>query len=127
MLDTLKEKIWKHKFPTIIEKPLQKAGPWPLKPNYYHNYTFWPWITGIELRTRMRFRRLEECDYLISNLFLDEFSKENLLYEWINPITNKGNGAYPFRTGISSLRLVIYDVFRILQINNRSKTNINTK
>jgi hypothetical protein len=127
MLDTLKEEIWKHKFPMIIEKPLQKTGPWPLKPNYYHNYTFWPWITGIELMTRLRFRRLNECDYLISTLFLDEFSKENLLYEWINPITNKGNGAYPFRTGISSLRLVIYDVFRILRNNNRNKTTISTK
>ena len=84
-------------------------------------------MTGIELMTRLRFRRLNECDYLISTLFLDEFSKENLLYEWINPITNKGNGAYPFRTGISSLRLVIYDVFRLLRNNNRNKTTISTK
>lgn len=127
MLDTLKEELWKHKFPTITEKPLQKAGPWPLKPNYYHNYTFWPWITGIELLTRLRFMRFDECDYLISTLFLDESSNENLLYEWVNPFTNKGNGAYPFRTGISSLRLVIYEIFRILQINKRNKTNINTK
>jgi hypothetical protein len=125
MLDTLKAELWKHKFPTIIEKPLQKTGPWLLKPNYYHNYTFWPWITGIELMTRLRFRRFDECDYLISTLFLDEFSNENLLYEWVNPITNKGNGAYPFRTGISSLRLVIYDVFRILQITKGNKTDIN--
>jgi hypothetical protein len=125
MLDTLKAELWKHRFPTIIEKPLQKTGPWLLKPNYYHNYTFWPWITGIELMTRLRFRRFDECDYLISTLFLDEFSDENLLYEWVNPITNKGNGAYPFRTGISSLRLVIYDVFRILQITRGNKTDIN--
>jgi hypothetical protein len=75
--------------------------------------------------TRLRFRRFDECDYLISTLFLDEFSDENLLYEWVNPITNKGNGAYPFRTGISSLRLVIYDVFRILQITRGNKTDIN--
>ena len=127
MLDTLKEVLWKHKFPTIIEKPLQKTGPWPLKPNYYHNYTFWPWITGIELVTRLRFGRFDECDYLTSTLFLDELSHDSLLYEWVNPITNKGNGACPFRTGISSLRLVIYEVFKILQINKENKTNVNTK
>ena len=34
----------------------------------------------------------------------------------VNPLTHVGYGAYPFRTGISSLRLVIFDVFRMLGI-----------
>ncbi|HEX5981388.1 MAG TPA: hypothetical protein VFY77_01870, partial [Nitrososphaeraceae archaeon] len=29
----------------------------------------------------------------------------NMLYEWVNPLTFQGSGAYPFRTGISSVRI----------------------
>jgi hypothetical protein len=31
-------------------------------------------------------------------------------YEGINPITDEGGGAYPFRTGISTVRLAISDL-----------------
>ena len=31
-------------------------------------------------------------------------------YERINPITEEGSGAYPFRTGISSVRVSIADI-----------------
>jgi hypothetical protein len=31
-------------------------------------------------------------------------------YEWINQITDEGGGAYPFRTGISTIRLAITDL-----------------
>lgn len=32
------------------------------------------------------------------------------LYEWVNPIINLGSGAYPFRTGISAIRIAIHGV-----------------
>jgi hypothetical protein len=32
-------------------------------------------------------------------------------YEWINPITDEGNGAFPFRTGISAVRISVVDIF----------------
>jgi hypothetical protein len=35
---------------------------------------------------------------------------EFALYEWINPITNEGQGAYPFRTGISTVRAALFDI-----------------
>jgi hypothetical protein len=31
-------------------------------------------------------------------------------YEWINPITEEGNGAFPFRTGISAVRISVVDI-----------------
>jgi hypothetical protein len=31
-------------------------------------------------------------------------------YEWINPITDEGSGAYPFRTGVSAVRTSIADI-----------------
>jgi hypothetical protein len=31
-------------------------------------------------------------------------------YEWINPITDEGNGAFPFRTGISAVRIAVVDI-----------------
>ena len=31
-------------------------------------------------------------------------------YEWINPITDEGGGAYPFRTGISAYRVAAFEI-----------------
>lgn len=31
-------------------------------------------------------------------------------YEWVNPITDEGNGAFPFRTGIAAARISIADI-----------------
>jgi hypothetical protein len=31
-------------------------------------------------------------------------------YEWINPTTDEGNGAFPFRTGISAVRISVVDI-----------------
>jgi hypothetical protein len=39
-------------------------------------------------------------------------------YEWINPITDEGNGAFPFRTGISAVRISVVD---ILSSDNRRR------
>lgn len=115
MLHSVKRKIW-NRFPTITEKPLLKTGPYIHKPYNYHNHTFWPWITGIELMTRIRFNHMDECEKMISKLFLGNSNYDNLLFEWVNPLTHVGYGAYPFRTGISSLRLLIFDVFRLLGV-----------
>jgi hypothetical protein len=42
------------------------------------------------------------------------------LYEWINPITDEGSGSYPFRTGITTIRIAIADILE--QINNESSS-----
>ena len=42
-------------------------------------------------------------------------------YEWINPITDKAEGAYPFRTGISAVRLAIFDILK--RIEGEEKDN----
>ena len=115
MLHSVKRKIW-NRFPTITEKPLLKTGPYIHKPYNYHNHTFWPWITGVELMARMRFNQIDECEKMISKLFQSNSNHDILFSEWVNPLTHVGYGAYPFRTGISSLRLVIFDVFRMLGI-----------
>jgi hypothetical protein len=38
-------------------------------------------------------------------------------YEWINPITEKPSGAFPFRTGICAIRNAIADIFGKIRKN----------
>lgn len=111
-LDAIKKRVWKDKWPLVTEGELPKTGPWPLKPYQYHNHTFWPWTTGIEMLARSRFNQVEECNILLSKLTSKDKKSVGIhtFYEWINPITDEGGGAYPFRTGISTLRLSIVDL-----------------
>jgi len=111
-LDAIKERVWKDNWPLVTEEKLRKTGPWPLKPYQYHNHTFWPWITGIEMLARSRFNQVQECNILLSKLISKDKKTVGIhtFYEWINPITNEGRGAYPFRTGISTVRLAITDL-----------------
>lgn len=87
------------------------TGPWVLKPYQYHNHTFWPWTTGIEMLARSRFDRIEECDLLLSTLTSESNLQMRTFYEWVNPITDEGNGAFPFGTGISAVRISVVDIF----------------
>ena len=116
-LNAIKKRIWKKgKWPLVTEVELKKTGPWILKPYQYHNYTFWPWITALEILTRNKFNQVKERNLLFSNLALENDNRyKYAFYEWINPITDKGKGAYPFRTGISSIRIALFD---ILEANN---------
>jgi hypothetical protein len=110
-LDALKKRTWKEKWPLITEVELKTTGPWVLKPYQYHNLTFWPWTTGIEMLARSRFDRVDECNFLLSTLTSESQLHMHTFYEWINPITDQGNGAFPFRTGISAVRVAIVDIF----------------
>jgi glycogen debranching enzyme len=110
-LDALKNRTWKEKWPLVTEVLLKATGPWHLKPYEYHNHTFWPWTTGIEMLARSRFDRVEECNLLLSTLASKDHLHMNTFYEWIDPITDEGRGAFPFRTGISAVRVAIVDIF----------------
>ena len=110
-LDALKSRVWKEKWPLVTEAELKSTGPWTLKPYQYHNRTFWPWSTGIEMLARSRFDRVEDCNMLLSTLTSESNLHMHTLYEWINPINGEGNGAFPFRTGISAVRISIVDIF----------------
>jgi hypothetical protein len=123
-LDTLKNRIWKNQWPLVTENVLKTTGPWVLKPNQYHNHTFWPWITAIEMLARSRFARYEECDILLSKLTTECSPNILSFYEWIDPNTAQGNGAFPFRTGISAVRIAISD---ILDTNNDSNIEYSSR
>jgi hypothetical protein len=110
-LAALKNRVWMNSaWPLVTEKELERTGPWLLDPNQYHNHTFWPWITGIEMLARSRFRRYRECNELISALTRGSHPHTLAFYEWINPKTGRGYGAFPFRTGISTIRIALTDV-----------------
>jgi hypothetical protein len=109
-LDTIRNRAWKEKWPLVTESELQRTGPWVLKPYKYHNHTFWPWTTGIEMLARSRFNKVEECDTLLSKLASEGHPHSHAFYEWINPITDEGSGAYPFRTGITAIRIALADI-----------------
>ena len=66
--DCIKRRIWKDKWPLVTEVELKKTGPWVLKPNQYHNHTFWPWSTGIEMLARSKFGQYKECNVLFSKI-----------------------------------------------------------
>ena len=106
-LDTLKDRVWKNNLPLVTEVEVIKTGPWRLKPNEYHNHTFWAWITGIEMMARNRLGKIDDFNYLLSLFISDNGVYSNMLHEWVNPLTFEGNGAYPFRTGISAIRIAI--------------------
>ncbi len=110
-LDTLKDRIWKNNWPLVTERVLEKTGPWILKPYQYHNHTFWPWITAVEMLARSRFSRFEECSALLSKLAGPCPPNIFSFYEWVDPVKAEGNGAFPFKTGISAVRMAISDVF----------------
>ncbi len=110
-LDAIKKRTWKQKWPLVTERELQRTGPWILKPYQYHNNTFWPWTTGIEMLARSRFNRIKECEMLLSKLASEDHPHIHAFYEWINPVTDQGQGSYPFRTGISAIRLALADIF----------------
>ena len=113
-LQSLKDRVWLKDIPLVTEKPLQKTGPWILQAHEYHNYTHWPWITAIELLTRFRYGQINECNILLSNLFRNNGESKNgndkIFYEWVDPSTLTGGGAYPFRTGISAYRLAAFEI-----------------
>lgn len=117
-LDSIKDRVWLNKWPTNIEKLLKESGPLHLKPYFYHNRTFWPWITGIEMTARSRFNRFGECDILLSKLASEDKVRILTLYEWVNPETGKGGGAYPFRTGVCTVRLAIDHIVEGIEKKN---------
>jgi len=59
---------------------------------------------------RSRFDRIEECEFLLSKIALEGHPHLHAFYEWIDPITDQPEGAYPFRTGISAIRLAIFEI-----------------
>lgn len=106
-LEAIKNRCWKDKWPLITEAELKASAPWHLKPYEYHNHTFWPWVAGMEMFARSRFGQVEECDMLLSKLASDGKPHIYSFYEWLNPITSEGHGAFPFRTGIVTVREAI--------------------
>ena len=70
-LDAVRNRVWKEKWPLVTETELKRTGPWILKPYQYHNHTFWPWTSGIEMLARSRFNRGAECNPLLSKLALE--------------------------------------------------------
>jgi glycogen debranching enzyme len=110
-LEAIKSRMWKERWPLVTEGFLKETGPWTLKPYEYHNQTCWPWIASVEMLARARFDRIEECDTMLSAFTSREGSPElHAFYEWIDPTTNQGHGAFPFRTGISTIRVMIAGV-----------------
>ena len=104
-LDVLKKRAWKNNLPLVTETEITKTGPWLLNTNEYHNHTFWLWITGIEMLARTRFGKTDDCSFLLSKFISNSGIHSNMLHEWVNPLTFQGSGAFPFRTGISSVRI----------------------
>jgi hypothetical protein len=40
--------------------------------------------------------------------------------EWVNPITGKRGGAFPFRTGISAIRIAIADILGQMEVKTKN-------
>lgn len=109
-LNSMKERLWHKGWPLVTGEGLKASGPWILKPYQYHNQTFWPWVSGIEMLARSRFDQIKECKALLSKIDSGPNVPAPGLYEWMNPNTNQPSGAFPFRTGISSIRLALFDI-----------------
>jgi Glycosyl-hydrolase family 116, catalytic region len=121
-LDAIRNRAWKEKWPLVTETELKRTGPWVLKPYQYHNHTFWPWTTGIEMLARSRFNKVDECEILLAKLASEGHPHLHAFYEWINPITDQASGAYPFRTGITAIRIAIADILEKINSESASHT-----
>ena len=117
-LESIRKRAWKQKWPLVTEVELISTGPWHLQPYQYHNHTFWPWATGIEMLARSRFGQFKECDILLSTLASEGHPHIHCFYEWLNPINDTSGGVYPFRTGISSVRIAIADILAKIEPEN---------
>ena len=117
-LNTIRKRIWKGGWPLVTESQLVKTGPAIINPSEYHNYTCWPWMTAIEMLARSRFGVFEQRDLILLSELISEDNGYSL-YEWINPSTESGNGAFPFRTGISCMRLALR---KIVMMNENEDT-----
>jgi hypothetical protein len=118
-LDAIRNRAWKEKWPLVTETELKRTGPWILKPYQYHNHTFWPWTTGIEMLARSRFNKIEGCNILLSKLASNDGHPHlHAFYEWVNPITDEGSGAYPFRTGITTIRIALADILEKVKMES---------
>jgi hypothetical protein len=124
-LDAIRNRAWKEKWPLVTEAELKRTGPWILKPYQYHNHTFWPWTTGIEMLARSRFNKVEGCNILLSKLASNDGHPHlHAFYEWINPITDQGSGAYPFRTGITTIRIALADILEKIRGESPSSSSM---
>ena len=52
----------------------------------------------------------KECDLLLSKITSQDNPYIYSFHEWVNPVTGKGDGAYPFRTGISAIKIAIFEI-----------------
>lgn len=60
-LRAIRRRAWKEKLPLVTEVELISTSHWHLKPYQYHNHTYWPWATGIEMLARSRFGYLKNA------------------------------------------------------------------
>src|SRR5215210_4132704 len=117
-LGAIRKRAWKKKWPLVTEVELISTSPWHLKPYQYHNHTFWPWATGNEMLARSRLVQFEECDILLSTLASEGHPHIHCFYEWLNPINDTSGGVYPFKTGISAVRIAIADILAKIGTEN---------
>jgi hypothetical protein len=65
--------------------------------------------------------------HILGKLASEEHPDIHTFYERINPITDQGNGAYPFRTGISSVRIAIADILKNIKRQESSSSQTITE
>jgi hypothetical protein len=53
---------------------------------------------------------VEDSNMLLTTLASDGHPHTHAFYEWINPLNDKGDGAFPFRTGIAEVRIALTDI-----------------
>ena len=75
-----------------------------------------------EMLARSRFNKVDECEILLAKLASEGHPHLHAFYEWINPITDQASGAYPFRTGITAIRIAIADILEKINSESASHT-----
>ena len=73
---------------------------------------------------RSRFEQLRQCDILLSKLASEEHPHIHTFYEWTNPVTDHPDGSFPFRTGISAVRLAISDIIKKTKRKSTSSSSL---
>jgi len=102
-LGTIRERLWMcSSGPKVSSPAYRKTGPLKLKEIEYHNQAFWPWISAVEVKSRIASGDTSNAAVLLENCI------ESAPYEWIGA---RNSGRYPFRTGVASTFIALRQSF----------------
>ncbi|MBI2184530.1 MAG: hypothetical protein HYU39_06180 [Thaumarchaeota archaeon] len=115
VLRVLKERTRRALGPVVVDPPLGETLPLRTNAGVYQNGAFWPWVTAQEVLAKLRYGFVDEAIALF-RACIPFFG-----LEWVEPVSGKKQGRYPFKTGIAAFLEASAELRQVLDARS-SKT-----